>query len=347
MLTFQSADVSDSLFQGNQTAVNWGGGFFASQAVAVTSTHFISNASAYAGGGLGVQYGQCRLLGGSFERNVANVTGWGGGVYCGGPSLSISGTQFLSNTALGPGGGALGNTTWLTNTTFINNSAATYGGALQTYGPTQIVNGLIQNNHSQINGGALSTNSSVWVMSSQFVNNTTPGDGTYGGGAIASSQSITAANSHFRGNVANTSPGGALSAGQNLYLDSSDFTGNTAVLGNGGGAFAYGAASLDHVLFSGNQAGSLGGGLALSSTLTISASQLVGNFALSGGGLYQSGGDGRLVNSLFAGNAASSLAGMQLYEATTGTVAILFSTIGAPSLAPGDAIRLSGGSVQI
>jgi hypothetical protein len=79
----------------------------------------------------------------------------------------------------------------------------------------------------------------------------------------------------------------------------------------------------------------------------VSNSQFIHNFANAGGGLYEAGGGGRIVNSLFARNTASSNAGMALYLAPTGTLQILFTTIAAPTLVNGDAVRITSGNVEI
>jgi predicted outer membrane repeat protein len=345
VLSFGSVQASGSHFENNRSATNWGGGAFVNQSVLMTDTLFISNTSMYAGGGL-ASYGAATVTGGRFERNFATSNGYGGAIYVAGSLLTISGTQFLTNTATGPGGATLANATTLTNTTYINNSAGSWGGGAEAFGPIQVFDSLFQNNRTQANGGGLSSGSTVFVTNSQFINNTAQGDGTLGGGAIGASLSITAHDSQFNGNTANTSPGGALATTQNLYLYRSDFSGNTATLGDGGALWARGSATLDRVNLASNQSGR-GGAVFISGTITISDSQFVNNFANSGGGLYHAAGDGRIVNSLFARNAASSNVGMALYLAPTGTLQVLFTTIAAPTLMSGEAVRITFGNVEI
>ena len=55
MLSYGSVQATNSRFENNVSAGNWGGGVFADQASWLTDTDFISNTSAYAGGGVGVQ----------------------------------------------------------------------------------------------------------------------------------------------------------------------------------------------------------------------------------------------------------------------------------------------------
>ncbi len=139
-IAYGSMQASHSHFEGNLAIGNWGGSIFASQATAVTDTVFISNASMYAGGALAVQFGAVNVTGGRFEHNLATTNGYGGAIYSGGPSLTISGTQFLTNTAAGPGGATASNATLLTNTVYLNNSAGSWGGGAEAFGSTQVFN---------------------------------------------------------------------------------------------------------------------------------------------------------------------------------------------------------------
>jgi predicted outer membrane repeat protein len=238
--------------------------------------------------------------------------------------------------------------TTINNAVYRANTAGAYGGGMQT-GNTQISNSLVQNNQSQLNGGGISSyGATVYITNTQFLSNATNGDGTYGGGAIAASGTIRADNSRFTGNTANTSPGGALSVGQSLYLVRSDFNNNTAVSGDGGAAFAKNGATLDQVTFSNNQSSANGGALAIiTGTLGISRTLFISNFAQNGGGLYQYGGGGRIVNSLFTRNQASSTTGMDLFLAPNQADQVLFCTIAGPTLGLGDAVHITGGSVTV
>jgi predicted outer membrane repeat protein len=346
LITYGGAQVTGSRFENNRASANWGGGVFANTAAWLTDTDFISNTSAYAGGGL-ASYGQITITGGRFERNLAITNGWGGGLYTGGPLLTISGTQFLSNTATATGGGIVGNATLLTNTTFINNSAATWGGGAEAFGSIGVFSSLFQNNQSQANGGGISSGNTVLVVNSQFLNNTTQGDGQYGGGAIAATLSIAATDSQFTGNTANTSPGGAVASGGGLSISNTSFTENSAANGNGGAAYTLGPASISGSTFHDNGSGGDGGALFISNTLTLSQSLLVNNVAHEGGGLYLAAGSGQIVNTLFARNVSLDSAGMAMHLLPTGTLQISFVTVGAPTLANADAIRVDSGNVSI
>jgi hypothetical protein len=206
---------------------------------------------------------------------------------------------------------------------------------------------VFQNNQSQANGGGLSSGNSVLVVNSQFINNTAQGDGTLGAGAIGASLDITAINSQFTGNTATTSPGGALMALRGLNLSHSTFEDNSAANGDGGAAFSGGPASIANSTFRTNASGGDGGALFISGTLHLSNSLLIDNVAHEGGGLYQAAGDGLVVNTLFARNVALDAAGMAMHLLPTGTLQILYTTVAAPQLSNGDAIRIDSGNVVI
>ncbi len=346
ILSFSNVQATGSHFENNRGVNNWGGGIFANSSAWLTDTDFTSNTSAFAGGAL-ASYGSITLTGGVFERNLATNGGWGGAIYMNGPLLTISGTQFLSNTALATGGGTVGNATFLTNTIYTNNSAGSWGGGAETFGPTQVFNSLFQNNHTQANGGGISTGSSIAVIDSRFIDNTARGDGSFGAGAIGATYIITATDSEFTGNTANISPGGALMAGGGLALNRTTFTGNTATNADGGAAYSLGPAHIAHSTFRDNGSGGDGGALFISNTLTLSGSLLINNVGHEGGGLYLASGGGHIVNSLFARNIALDNAGMAMHLLPTSTLDIWFTTIAAPALTSGDAIRVDSGNVSI
>jgi len=206
LIVYGGARVSASQFGNNHSQHNWGGGFYASQASIVTDTQFVGNDSAYAGGGVGVQYGSLQVTGGLFESNTAAVGGWGGAIYSGGPSLTISGTRFISNTAEDPGGATASNTTILTNTLYRSNTAGGVGGGGVAFGPLQVSGSLFQGNQAGTSGGGLQVGSQITVSRSSFIANTAAdGGGLYqsgGGGSIV--------NSLFAGNLALSTSGDAL-----------------------------------------------------------------------------------------------------------------------------------------
>ena len=345
-----------------------GGGLYSVGNLTLTGTQFLSNTALSSHGG-GIEANQNATLSGAyFAYNTVITGGNGGGIDTAGNLIAVD-TNFLNNRALigGGGGSASGGSLSLTNAHYTGNTANFSGGGALTFNPATIAGSQFLSNTTHNLGGGLSADSAL-VRDSLFQNN--QANGSWGGGLYAY-RSAAVTDTLFLGN-ASTSVGGGLAAqlgtcsvlggrfernsavagggvycaGPRLTIAGVDFLTNS-VSGDGGGALALGAATVDHATFAANQSGFYGGGLNISGTLTMSSTWLVGNIANTGGGLYLAAGDGRIVNSLFAGNTATSTAALQLYLAPTGALQIIYSTVGAPNLALGDAVRVIRGSVQL
>ncbi|MCC6188936.1 MAG: hypothetical protein IT318_07870 [Anaerolineales bacterium] len=264
-LATNSAVVASSQLENNRGS--YSGGVYGAAAAQITETVFISNAATGHGGGLFAS-GLCAVDGGRFERNRATGPGQGGAIYCNAPTLTISGTQILSNSA-GSEGGVRALTNTLANRTLLYNTSGSAMGAPQCYGPLLISGSAFQQNQSAGNGAGLSCASTVQIEGSQFISNTAGGDSALGGGEVAAIQALTATHSTFAGNPAANSGGGALATYQRVYLDHATFTGNTVAAGDGGAVYALNGALVDHASFTDNQSGRNGGALAIRGTLTL------------------------------------------------------------------------------
>ena len=116
----------------SSSAANIGGGLYTGGGAIFTNTQFISNTSQNNAGGAWVN-NDALVTGGRFERNTcAGAACQGGGLNVDG--LTLSGTQFISNSAAGQGGGAWANSAArLTNASFQDNKctdSACLGGGL-------------------------------------------------------------------------------------------------------------------------------------------------------------------------------------------------------------------------
>jgi predicted outer membrane repeat protein len=279
VLSLATARVTRGTFTANKALNNWGGGLFALSSFVVTNTDFISNSSAFAAGALAAQNSTGRISGGRFERNTAFVGGWGGGVYVGGPSLYVSGTLFISNTALGPGGAVASNNITSTNATYQGNSATDRGGGIYAGGLVTADNNLFSNNRSQADGGGIALGGKISLTRSQLIGN----QANQGGGLSQFSGSGQVVNSLFAGNTALASSGEALSLAPNgttqvlqTTIASPTLAGGSAVFVNGGTVSlidtiiashtlgivqASGAVNADYNLFFGNTINTQGGGI--------------------------------------------------------------------------------------
>jgi len=342
-----------------------GGGLYSDSSFTLAGTQFLSNTALNGYGGGARSLLTATVTGATFAYNTA-TPGNGGGLDTAG-NLFATNTSFVGNRALtgGGGGSSSGGTIALTNVHYTSFSG---GGAL-TFSPATVAGSQFLSNTTNNFGGGLSADS-AFVHDSLFQGNHAPGN--WGGGAfiyrnaaISDTQFLNNTSASAGGGLAvqlgacsllrdtlqsNTAlaGGGAYCVGTGgISAVGTQFQANTASA-NGGGILALSVIALDHAVFTANQSGGHGGAVDVSGTLTVSSTLVTGNFAADGGGLYLAAGGGRIVNSLFANNAASNQDGMQLYLAPTGALQLWFSTVGAPSLVNGDAIRVAGsGSVEL
>ena len=228
----------------------------------------------------------------------------------------------------------------LTNVNILSNTATAWGGGVAAGGAATLSGGLFQRNQSGLVGGGLGTVDTLTLTGTQFLSNTA----TAGGGGVAVGGAATLSGGLFQNNQSSLVGGGLIASGT-LTLTGTQFLSNTATAG-GGGVAAGGAATLSGGLFQNNQS-SLGGGLIASGTLALTGTQFSSNTAVEGGGIYQGGsGAGRLVNALFARNAASGN-GSAIYLGSSGVVEILHTTIASPTVGAGAAIYVNFDPVNI
>ncbi|MCP4362090.1 MAG: hypothetical protein GY796_29125, partial [Chloroflexi bacterium] len=317
LLDLVSATVFNTLFQENSCFNNGGnqcsgGGLsilaFRPMQVTMTATNFISNTAEGAGGGMvsgGVGDG-LSISEGTWSGNTAGGVTSGGATYGGGAlrvsgdNITISGTQFISNTAQGSGG------------------AIVIG-----FAPTfQVTNAAFEKNRSQAHdGGAIAVlaNVHLQVTNTTFIDNAAADDG----GAITTwdigiAQGVTAVDSTFSNNAAALGDGGAIRMRGDLNLMNTDFADNTAE-GEGGAVYLdlanTGVHQVTGGLFQENSAQASGGafswgGGALNigaGRLTISGSQFLTNSAPANsgyGGAILVGIDMTATNTIFQGNQA-------------------------------------------
>jgi predicted outer membrane repeat protein len=175
------ATLSGGLFQANNSANGAGGGLYTFNTLALTDTAFISNTAGNGGGGAAAS-GAATVSGGLFAGNqCAAAFCFGGGLYA--SSATLTGTQFLSNTAADLGGGLFANDMVLTNTQFYSNAAAAAGGGAVSFGTASLQGGVFANNQctdSSCQGGGLFVSSVLTATGTRFVGNRS----AFNGGAI-------------------------------------------------------------------------------------------------------------------------------------------------------------------
>jgi hypothetical protein len=176
------------------------------------------------------------------------------------------------------------------------------------------------------NGGGIGNSGTLTLK-----NSTVSGNTSGFGGGIGNSGTLTLSNSTVSGNTAAFFGGGIISGGT-LTLNNSTVSGNTA--GNAGGIDNFGTLTLNNSTVSGNTANNRGGGIFNNGTLTLSKSTLTGNRAFSGGGIYNSG-TLALSKSILSGNTATN-AGGGIYNADSlgGILGLITSTTIRGNTAP-------------
>jgi len=275
----------------------------------------------------------------------------GGGVYAFDLPVSIVGTHFENNRVLdvfdnddGNGGGiylsrAFNNSTLtLTNTDFISNSAQVNGGGAYANNQAFVTGGRFERNAAGGNetafsdgGGGLRALSAV-VSGTQFIQNSSGEDG--GGLHVRLDAGIT--NAQFQFNQAITNGGGVfVDFGGMLTLTNTQFISNSAGM-KGGGAYASLKAQVSGGRFEDNRAdgpenngGFLtsengGGGLWVGNDLTLTGAEFSGNVAETNGGGAHVRGKAVLSGGQFEQNQAlgnfifsQSYGGGGLYAANT------------------------------
>ncbi|MCP4426972.1 MAG: hypothetical protein GY803_20980 [Chloroflexi bacterium] len=338
--------VTNGRFQNNRALSGDGGGLaIAVGSASINGTQFISNSSALDGGGVYSRL-DINIANASFERNSSGGLGGGLMIDFAGIGSNLSATDFLTNTAVGDGGGAYvflndltvsgvsfsgnssggsggglraGSNLTLTNVTVVSNTAVTNGGGVYANGGAVIVTGgRFERNVSQATitffsegGGGLyvaNTASAVAINGTDFINNQAK---ALGGGALVQGTAVFT-NGLFQGNTAVSSGGGLLNGsvfgGGSLNVNGTQFINNISGL-FGGGVQVNGPADVRNALFQNNRASS-GGGMDASDVVTIDNVQFLNNTAitLTGGGLDASTAL-TVTNSLFQENSSANNGG--------------------------------------
>lgn len=304
--------MNNGYLAGNQSISSSGAAIEASE-VHLTETVFISNTAFDHGGAIQTTYAV--INGGSFESNQS-IDGGGGGLYAY-SSVTVNGTQFISNTASQFGGGlyADGELT-LVNAEFIGNISLDNGGGAYASGETLVNGGRFENNiGGGDGGGALATGNILTVNGTQFVSNTNPSSG---GGAVYTMGSVQVNGARFERNYG---------------------------YGSGGAINSYGGL-INNSTFISNVAGYVGGGMYAAGTLTATGNTFIANNAPRGGAVYNIVGDALFVNSLFARNTAT-ISGTALYFDLARDVHFIHNTIASPTLSSGAAIYITTGTLHI
>lgn len=283
------ATLSGGVFQGNTCTQDGcqAGGMFATSAVVMTSTQFLTNSALGSGGGLVASDG-LTLTAGLFQNNSCHYEN------CQGGALMTIGSAAISDTV------------------FVTNTARQHGGALRAHGALVLNGGQFQGNRCLLDdcsGGAVYSGGTLALTGTQFTNNTA----LFGGGGVHAENAARLTNGVFHSNQCTGAScrGGGLSVAHNrpVTLTAMLFLSNTA-LGQGGGVNAQDTAMVAGGLFQANTCTAddcTGGGLFAGDTLSVTGTQFIANAARLHGGAVHADQSAVLANSLLQANTCAQI----------------------------------------
>jgi hypothetical protein len=258
-----------------------GGGLYGASGLTLNGVHVSGNSSGGIGGGA-LAVGALRLTGSLFTGNQCTATNCqGGGAYAW-STLDITATHFVSNTARWRGGGAAVNF----------NTASLNGGLFQR-------NQCVQ---AGCLGGGLYANSALVLTGTEFLTNTSQlhGPGAYANGPATLNGGLFQRNDCQQDGCM----GGGLYAGSTLAVTGTHFIINDSRW-HGGAVQAAGNATVSGAFFDRNecsQDGCVGGGLAVSGTLSLAGTHFIGNESRWHGGAVYAHGAAAVAGSALGGN---------------------------------------------
>ena len=313
-LVLTGATISDNIATGTNGK---GGGLYNADGVELTVTGgTISSNDAQDGAGF-FNAGILTLTGTTFSDNIA--IGKGGGLYNTG-SMKLGGATFAKNSAAD--GGALYNmsgTSTIENGTFTENTASANGGALYNAAGANLTVSSATFGGSTATGNSAETGGAIYNAGILALNTVTVSFNTasVSGGGIYNASTATVTGGTFTGN--NATNGGALynAAGANLTVSGSATFGGSAVnankAANGGAIYNAGELNLDTVTVSFNSATTAGGGLYNTGNMTLVATTIASNTVTGidgmGGGIYNEGSVTMTAGSITANTALNGKGG--------------------------------------
>lgn len=237
-------NVNFSVFENNQATGTAGGGAIANLAGAtlnVTGSTFTNNSATGGAGGAILNEGPLTVSSTTFSGNSASTRGGAIDTFdIPGADTTVGDSSFFGNTAGTFGGAVHHHLSALTVTTsdFFSNSAVDGGAAIEGFGAWQITDSYFESNIATAGtgeGGALRyIGDSMMVSGSTFSNNFAGGTG--GGIHLngAPSPNVKVVNSTLSGNMANNGVGGGINLlTGSIELNNVTITANQSL--NGGG----------------------------------------------------------------------------------------------------------------
>jgi CSLREA domain-containing protein len=251
------------------------------------------------GGALTIDGGGMVAISGANQYRIFFVNG--------SASLTLQGLTLTAGKATGVGG-AISNLGTLTvsDTTFDSNASDYYGGAIYSSGPLTVANSTFTANTAPTYAGAIHCDSgTLTITNSVFSGNWTAGSG----GALLNGSLCSATVTDTSFVLDSADYGGAIDNFGALTASNSTFDRNSADSA-GGAVSSHGALTMSNDTFDHNSAGSDGGAIVSDGTMTVTNGTFNENAAPSGGAIWDAGGTTTVRNSvLLTGSSGSNCAG--------------------------------------
>ena len=299
-LTLGSNVYSTSAGQGNSGSSD--------SATNPSGSIMFKNTAASGNGGAVSAQGEVTVTSGS--HIYANTASQDGGAISSQSAVEISNSAVSGNTATAGDGGAISTLATVSiseTSTVSSNTAEESGGGISAAGQVTVSASTLNSNIATTgDGGAISSGNTVTVSNSTLHENEAPAG--YGGAVFSTEKVITSSTTSFDGNSAEY--GGAIAAAISVNITDTKFIDNSA--SEYGGAIDIGDDSTDKSsiidsTFEENSSSETGGAIdGHIGKLVINNSDFEGNTASESGGAIWHQGDLDVIDSMFAGNIASS-----------------------------------------
>ncbi|MGB0560319.1 MAG: CHAT domain-containing protein [Spirulinaceae cyanobacterium] len=361
------ATISASIINNNSSSFGSGGGVNVNGDLIVYQSEIVNNTTYSKGGGIYVSMFGSLIVNNSIVSGNSTLSpntssqGEGGGIYSRG-TIEITNSTLLNNSATSSGG-AIGSEADVTITdSLLSGNSSSSGGAIGAFSSVTdvdlaVTSSTISNNYAEGGGGGIwHAGGTVTLTSSRLLDNFTPsnGGGIWGEGNVTVHESIVSGNSAagYGGGIHNTNGQGETT------VTSSTISNNSA--GNSGGGinnFRLGNIMVDDSIISGNSSGSRGGGIDNKfgqGDVIANDSIISGNSSGSyGGGIYNGAGNITLSNTPLVDNQAGNIQNNGI-RSTQGEISIssdgdldLTDSIQSGDFRSTPSISLSGNNINL
>lgn len=312
---------------------------FGSTAI-LTQTQFISNTSSMNGGALAIAYGGTLTMTlSTFDGNSASS----GGAVANYGTLAISQGMFKRNHAQSNGGAVAniyGGKASIERSTYSDNTATVYGGAVANNGTLSVMQTTLTSN-TALTGGAISNDGMITLNQATFASNQASQRG--GGFSNIYGGTSTISASRFEQNKGGFYGGGISNSGS-LIVSNTNIITNTAL--NGAGITNDGSITMTQILIHENRATGNGGGFAslYTSHATFTNATITNNIATIYGGGIANNGTLSVTKSLIKSNKATLGGGLS----SDGTLTMSQTTIVTNTASNGGGmVNRSGGIANV